>query len=567
MARRGKVYLVGAGPGPPELLTLKAVELLKAADVIIYDRLIQEQVLTFAKPAVERIYMGKPLGKHDSRQEEIHNLLLRKANEGKLVVRLKGGDPFLFGRGGEEAEFLAEHHVPFEVVPGVSSALAAPLRAGIAVTHRDAASAVAIVTGHEATKNAGRMDWGKLSQIDTLVFLMVVHNIGRVSQELMTHGRDPATPAAIIQMAFWPEQKVVTGTLANIAEEATRIGISPPATLVVGEVVRLREKLKGFGHGLERLEAGLSHPLGPMPDQVLRLATAGLGSQVLGFALSMRLFDRMEELQSAASLAQGLGLNPARLTEILDCLVAMGLLERTPGGYRNLELASIYLRTDSTQSLGSALLSQLGQYTQWEDVSAYACSGRVGRVLPDRQYLLRTYWEGLACLAGPAIVNQMDLAEHSRVLVSGWGREAIRRVFSHRWRHLILDDGDFLQASAPSSQLPAASYDAIVLSAVLPCHARKHVRQILAASAKALNERGVLVMHDAFAPASSTPPSETVLEALGRHIAWGADTDWSVEQLRAALEAVHFGDVHLEPLATGTIVVMARKAPNRPVER
>jgi uroporphyrinogen III methyltransferase/synthase len=260
LARKGKVYLVGAGPGPPELLILKAVELLKAADVVVYDRLIQEQVLAFAKPAAERIYMGKPLGKHDSRQDEIHNLLLRKAKEGNLVVRLKGGDPFLLGRGGEEVEFLAEHQVPFEVIPRVSSALAAPLSAGIDVTHRDTASAVAIVTGHEATKNAGRMDWATLSRIDTLVFLMAVHNIGRVSQELIAHGRNPATPAAIIQMAFWPEQKVVTGTLANIAEEAARSGISPPATLVVGEVVRLREKLKGFGHGLEWPEAGLSHP-------------------------------------------------------------------------------------------------------------------------------------------------------------------------------------------------------------------------------------------------------------------------------------------------------------------
>ncbi len=567
MAREGKVYLVGAGPGPPELLTLKALELLKAADVIIYDRLIQERVLGFAKSAAERIYMGKPLGKHDSRQDEIHNLLLRKAKEGNLVVRLKGGDPFLFGRGGEEVEFLAEHQVPFEVIPGVSSALAAPLSAGIAVTHRDTASAVAIVTGHEATKNAGRMDWATLSRIDTLVFLMVVHNIGRVSQELIAHGRNPTTPAAIIQMAFWPEQKVVTGTLANIAEEATRSGISPPATLVVGEVVRLHEKLKGCDESLPRPDADRSRPPTPSPDQLFRLVVAGLGSQLLGFALSVCLFDRLEELQSAASLAQELGLNPARLTEILDCLLAMGLLERTPGGYRNLELASIYLCTDSAHSLRSALVGQLSRYTQWEDVSAYACNGRLGRVLPDRQYLLRTYWEGLACLAGPAIANRMDLAEHSRVLVSGWGREAIRRVFSHRRQHLILDDGDFLQASAPSSQPPAVSYDAIVFSGVLPCHAREHVRHILAASAKALNERGLLVMHDAFAPTSSTAPAETVLEALGRHIAWGADSDWSVEQLRAALEAVHFGDVHVEPLAAGTTVVMARKVPNHSAER
>jgi uroporphyrinogen III methyltransferase/synthase len=240
----GKVYLVGAGPGHPELLTLKAAELLKAADVVVYDRLIQQEVLALAKACAERIYMGKPLGKHESRQAEIHELLVRKAREGKMVVRLKGGDPFLFGRGGEEAEFLAEHDVPFEVIPGVSSALAAPLCAGIAVTHRSAASSVAIVTGHEANKDTSRVDWGALRKLDTLIFLMGVHNIGRIAQELVAHGRDPATPAAMIQMAFCAEEKVVVGTLADIAEEVQRAGISPPATLVVGEVVRLRGKLK-----------------------------------------------------------------------------------------------------------------------------------------------------------------------------------------------------------------------------------------------------------------------------------------------------------------------------------
>ena len=151
----GKVYLVGAGPGHPELLTVKAAELLRKADVVVYDRLVQEEVLALSKPAAERIYMGKPVGKHGSRQEEIHALLLQKAREGKLVVRLKGGDPFLFGRGGEEAEYLADRGIPFEVIPGVSSALAAPLSAGISVTHREAASSVAIVTGHEAAGPAG----------------------------------------------------------------------------------------------------------------------------------------------------------------------------------------------------------------------------------------------------------------------------------------------------------------------------------------------------------------------------------------------------------------------------
>lgn len=240
----GKVYLVGAGPGHPELLTLKAAALLKVADVIIYDRLIQEEVLRLTKTSAERIYMGKPLGKHTSRQDEIHELLVRKAREGKTVIRLKGGDPFLFGRGGEEAEYLADHGVPFEVIPGVSSALAAPLSAGISVTHRDCSSCVAIVTGHEAHEEQSRLDWEALSKMETLVFLMAVHNVRKIAERLMAHGRGPATPAAMIQMAYWRDERVVTGTLASIADEVQRAGIEPPATLVIGEVVRLREKLR-----------------------------------------------------------------------------------------------------------------------------------------------------------------------------------------------------------------------------------------------------------------------------------------------------------------------------------
>lgn len=242
--RPGKVYLVGAGPGHPELLTVKAVQLLEAGDVIVYDRLIQEEVLALAKPSAERIYMGKKVGHHDSRQDEIHALLVAKAREGKTVVRLKGGDPFLFGRGGEEAEYLAAHGVPFEVVPGVSSALAAPLSAGIALTHREAASTVAIVTGHEADQEHSRLNWSALAGIDTLVFLMAVHSVARIARELIAHGRDPKTPAAMIQMAYWHGENVVTGTLDSIAWEVERAAMSPPATLVIGEVVSLREKLK-----------------------------------------------------------------------------------------------------------------------------------------------------------------------------------------------------------------------------------------------------------------------------------------------------------------------------------
>lgn len=244
MTQVGKVYLVGAGPGDPDLMTVKAARLLRRGDVIVYDRLVQEKVLALAKASSEKIFMGKVLGCHCSRQDEIHQLLVAKAREGKTVIRLKGGDPFLFGRGGEEIEYLAEHGIPFEVVPGVSSCLSAPLSANIAVTHREASSAVAIVTGHNAVGNHERLDWQALSRIDTVVFLMGVHNVDTIAQKLIAAGRSAETPAAMIQTAFWDGSQVVSGTLQNIAAEVRRAAVEPPATLVVGEVVRLRDKLK-----------------------------------------------------------------------------------------------------------------------------------------------------------------------------------------------------------------------------------------------------------------------------------------------------------------------------------
>jgi uroporphyrin-III C-methyltransferase len=246
MTNIGKVYLVGAGPGHPDLLTVRAAALLKTAEVIVYDRLIQDEVLTLCKPAAEKIFMGKPLGKHASRQDDIHALLVRKALDGKTVVRLKGGDPFLFGRGGEEAEYLAEHGIAFEVVPGVSSCLSAPLSAGIAVTHRDHASSVAIVTGHNADGHDDRLDWFALSKIDTLVVLMGVHNAEHIAQHLMAAGRSANTPVAAIQMAFWSGETVVSATLGTIADQVRRAQIEAPATLVIGEAVRLRDKLKDY---------------------------------------------------------------------------------------------------------------------------------------------------------------------------------------------------------------------------------------------------------------------------------------------------------------------------------
>lgn len=260
MSKVGKVYLVGAGPGDPDLLTIRAVQRISIGDVIVYDRLIQQGVLALAKPSSEKIYMGKPPG-HHSRQGEIHALMVEKAREGKTVIRLKGGDPFLFGRGGEEVEYLAEHGIPFEVVPGVSACLSAPLSANIAVTHREASSSVAIVTGHCAVGHTDHTDWKALVKIDTLVFLMGVHNVGSIARNLIAAGRRADTPVAIIQMAYWDGEHVVTATLETIAAETQRQAIEPPATLVIGEVVRLRERL-------QKLMAAHSEQLVQEPEEV-----------------------------------------------------------------------------------------------------------------------------------------------------------------------------------------------------------------------------------------------------------------------------------------------------------
>jgi uroporphyrin-III C-methyltransferase len=211
--------------------------------VIVYDRLLQDGVLARARPEAERIFVGKVVGGPLTQQDRIHDVLLAKAREGNMVVRLKGGDPFMFGRGGEEAEFLVQHGVSFEVVPGVSSTVAAPLRALIPVTHRGVAPCVAFVTGHEFQEDETELDWSALSRMPTLVFVMAVSGLRRITARLIEHGREASTPAAVIHAAFWDDEQIVTGTLGTIADLVEAASVRPPATLVVGDVVRLREKL------------------------------------------------------------------------------------------------------------------------------------------------------------------------------------------------------------------------------------------------------------------------------------------------------------------------------------
>ncbi len=248
MGSKGLVYLVGAGPGDPGLITVKGLACLQKADVVVYDRLVSPALLRQAPQGCEMIDVGKSPKQHTRSQEAINALLVEKALAGKVVVRLKGGDPFLFGRGGEEAEALAEAGVPFEVVPGVTSAIAAPAYAGIPVTHRDHTSAFAVVTGHEdPTKADSSLDWQKLATgVGTLTFVMGVGNLPKIVAKLIEHGRDPRTPVAVVQQGTEASQKTVAGTLTDIVEKAREAAIRPPAVIVVGEVVALREKLRWF---------------------------------------------------------------------------------------------------------------------------------------------------------------------------------------------------------------------------------------------------------------------------------------------------------------------------------
>jgi uroporphyrin-III C-methyltransferase len=243
----GKVFLVGAGPGDPKLLTVKAAELLKTAEIVIYDRLVSEAILSLIPETAEKIYVGKKSGKHIVPQEKITDLLIEKALTGKNVVRLKGGDPFVFGRGGEEAEALAEKKVPFEVVPGISSAFAAPLYAGIPVTHRDYASSVAIVTGHQAGEGERSVNWAKLAgSVDTVVILMGLESLESIVKKLLDGGLNPATPVAVIEQGTSQQQRTLTGTLITISKMAQKADLHSPAVIVVGNVVNLGRKLSWF---------------------------------------------------------------------------------------------------------------------------------------------------------------------------------------------------------------------------------------------------------------------------------------------------------------------------------
>ena len=255
--RLGRVYLVGAGPGDPGLMTVRGRDLLRRADVVVYDRLVDPALLDEAAPGALTIFAGKRSGDHRLAQHAINALIVRHAQAGREVVRLKGGDPFVFGRGGEEAEALVEAGIPFEIVPGVTSAVAVPAYAGIPLTHRGVASSFAVVTGHGEAGAPPDADWGRLATaVDTLVVLMGASALPRIVETLRAHGRPAATPVALIRWGTTDAQTTVVGTLADIVERATGARLGPPVVVVIGEVVALRGRLRWFEAAAAAGDAG-----------------------------------------------------------------------------------------------------------------------------------------------------------------------------------------------------------------------------------------------------------------------------------------------------------------------
>jgi uroporphyrin-III C-methyltransferase len=255
--KSGKVYLIGAGPGDPKLLTLKAAEALAKSDVIVYDYLVNPAILAMARPGVELIYVGKQSGQPSISQTEINQILIEQSGKGKIVARLKGGDPFIFGRGGEEALALVAKGIKWEIIPGISSGVAAASYAGIPLTHRDYASSVAFVTGHGSEKNHNKVDWFTIANtVDTLVVFMCAETINQIAKEIILGGRSSQTPIAIIRWGTYQYQEVYLGILKDIAN--SEIKIEQPAIAVIGDVVMLNNKLNWFGnyaltHSLESL--------------------------------------------------------------------------------------------------------------------------------------------------------------------------------------------------------------------------------------------------------------------------------------------------------------------------
>jgi uroporphyrinogen III methyltransferase/synthase len=336
--KTGTVYLVGAGPGDPGLVTLSAVRALGTADVVIYDHLVDEAILSHARPGAQMIYAGKEGGRHTLSQDEINRLIVAQAKAGRRVVRLKGGDPFIFGRGGEEALVLAEESIPFEVVPGVTSASAVPAYAGIPITHRGCASMVVFVTGHEdPTKDEDSVDWGYLAGFSgTIVVLMGVKRIEENVSALIEGGKSPDTPCALISRGTTPAQKSVRAPLSDIAGTARKQGLTAPAVLVVGEVAELMESLGWFERlalfGRRIIVTRAEHQAAELTDRLRALGALPIQLPAITIAPP----EDEEGAQNAVSSISAYDIvvftSPNGVSAFFERLAGQGLDSRTLGG-------------------------------------------------------------------------------------------------------------------------------------------------------------------------------------------------------------------------------------------
>jgi uroporphyrin-III C-methyltransferase len=241
----GKVFIVGAGPGDPKLITLKAVEAIKSSDVVLYDRLVNKKIVSMIPKKSQKLYVGRDVGDDYKHQDTTNDMMVKFAKKNKNVVRLKGGDPFIFGRGGEEAEFLKKHNVKYEIIPGITSGMGSAEYSGIPLTHRNYASSVVFVTGHEdAKKKEGVVDWKKLAKsVDTIVIMMGLSRLEIISKKLISGGLDKNTPVAVIQNGTTDEHRMIKGTLSNISKKVKEAKVKPPTIIIVGKVVKLSDKI------------------------------------------------------------------------------------------------------------------------------------------------------------------------------------------------------------------------------------------------------------------------------------------------------------------------------------
>ena len=361
---QGRVFLVGAGPGDPGLLTLRAAEVLHRADVLLYDALASDAIVALAPPACERIFVGKRRGNHAMTQDEIEALTIAKAREGRDVVRLKGGDPFVFGRGGEEAEALHAAGISFEIVPGISSALAVPAYAGIPVTHREDAASFTVLTGHEdASKPSSTLDWTKLADPQrTLILLMATANLREIAQRLVEHGLSGATPVAVVQDGTRPSQKTALGTLATIADDVARAKIEAPAVVVVGGVARLREQLRWFD-------------IGPLFGKCVAITRTGEQSE----AFARELLGRGAEPLFTPTIAIAPPDDSSAAENAIDSLDSFAWLIFTSQNGVAAFFARLSARNADARSIGKARVAAIGERTA-ESLRGY---GIRADVVPD----------------------------------------------------------------------------------------------------------------------------------------------------------------------------------------